>query len=365
MKTEVSCFKTADNHVPFCCADVNEILDMIKKGKWKDKVERFRNTKDVEKRSKLKKTTLPGFTTSGTFQYRKSDNLTKHSGFISLDLDHLEDVERAKLKLKQDPYVYAMFTSVSGQGLAVIVRIEADPAKHYGAFKALEKHYLEKYGLKVDPQCKDICRLRYISWDAGLYLNRDAEVFKVEETVSILDNPAQLNLPQRCTVETIDRLDYVVKQVLEKRILLGDDSYDSWLRISFALVNGLGTQGRSYMHKISSVSSKYNKEICDKQFDACLKNSGSNGRRDVTISTIFSLAKEAGLEIVKPDKKRSQCENLLEIASTLPLFHDENKETYAFLNNEVVSLRSKKIKQYLSYKMYKTKGKTPNSDSLN
>ncbi|MDP6923560.1 MAG: BT4734/BF3469 family protein [Candidatus Scalindua sp.] len=362
MKTEVSCFKSADKANPFCTADINKILDMIKTGKWKDKVERFRNTKDVEKRSKIKKTILPGFTTSGTFHYRKSDNLIRHSGFISLDLDHLEDVERVKLKLKQDPYVYAMFTSVSDQGLAVIVRIEADPAKHYSAFKALEKHHLEKYGLKVDSQCKDICRLRYISWDADLYFNREAEVFK-----NYIESNGKRHENNQTCIEDVEKMichiEHVVSQVEKKRVVLGDDSYNEWLRVGFAIASELQEKGRKYFHRISSVSNKYDPVACDKQYDQCIREYRSEKR--ITIATFFNYAKKAGLEIAKPDKKTSQCVNLLEIASALPLFHDENKEAYAFLNNEVVSLRSRKIKQYLSYKMYKTKGMTPNSDSLN
>jgi hypothetical protein len=74
-------------------------------------------------------------------------------------------------------------------------------------------------------------------------------------------------------------------------------------------------------------------------------------------------------EVMKLDdenkKELTQAEKLLNIASEIPIFHDQNKEAYTFLNNEAVALRSKRIKQILSYKFYKQEGKAPNSDALN
>jgi len=69
----------------------------------------------------------------------------------------------------------------------------------------------------------------------------------------------------------------------------------------------------------------------------------------------------------KKEKKseENQSEKLLRLASTLQLFHDNNKEGFAFFNCECVSLRSKKIKQWLAKLLYETEGTAPNSDALN
>lgn len=61
----------------------------------------------------------------------------------------------------------------------------------------------------------------------------------------------------------------------------------------------------------------------------------------------------------------NQAQRLLEITSSLTLFHDQHKEGHVFLNNEVMPLRSKKIKQWLAHRFYQIEAKAPNSDSIN
>lgn len=65
------------------------------------------------------------------------------------------------------------------------------------------------------------------------------------------------------------------------------------------------------------------------------------------------------------DKKPTQVEILLTITSGLTLFHDQNKTTFTYIDNETIPLSASKLKDYLAYKFYKQEGKAPNSDSLN
>lgn len=83
------------------------------------------------------------------------------------------------------------------------------------------------------------------------------------------------------------QVEYVTKQIEEKDIVLGDDSYNSWLRIAFALTDGLGERGRSYFHRVSSNSDKYDKGDCDEQYDNCLKGSPPETR--IAINTFFFM----------------------------------------------------------------------------
>ena len=89
--------------------------------------------------------------------------------------------------------------------------------------------------------------------------------------------------------ELIAHVEYVTKQIEEKKIVLGDDSYNDWLRIGFALADGLGERGREYFHRVSYFSNKYDKGNCDKQYDNCLN--GSPPEEKITISTFFHLCK--------------------------------------------------------------------------
>ncbi len=112
----------------------------------------------------------------------------------------------------------------------------------------------------------------------------------------ILERAEQSN--SKVDTELVTQVENVVKQIEEKDIILGDDSYNDWLRIGFALADGLEEEGRKYFHKVSSVSGKYNKDDCDKQYDYCLN--GNEPEEKITISTFFYYAKEAGLETTIP-----------------------------------------------------------------
>lgn len=69
----------------------------------------------------------------------------------------------------------ASFVSVSGEGLAVAARIE--PGKHLESFHGLVEHFRREYELEADLPCKDVSRLRFVSYDPGATYNADAQVF--------------------------------------------------------------------------------------------------------------------------------------------------------------------------------------------
>jgi hypothetical protein len=65
---------------------------------------------------------MPCVTISGQFADRKDNGMGEHSGFIGVDIDDV-DPEHVKDILAGNPYVFAMFTSISGKGVCVIFRI--------------------------------------------------------------------------------------------------------------------------------------------------------------------------------------------------------------------------------------------------
>ena len=183
-KIKVSGFKNAKNVNPVGDFFIDDILAGIKDGKFRGKVEWLRSIKDKNAYAEAK-TNLPSVTFSGIFSQRNKKSLIKHSGLVCLDIDNLEDVEAAKATIKKDSFVYAMFVSVSGKGLAIIVRIEPDQEKHFSAFQKLKDYFLMMYGIEVDNSCSDISRLRFLSYDPDMHLNTKAKVFKVSASSSI------------------------------------------------------------------------------------------------------------------------------------------------------------------------------------
>jgi len=137
-KIKVSGFKNCRTTTPVGEYFIDDILTGVKEGKWREKVELLRSLKDKNALTEAK-TNLPCITTSGTFSQRNNKNLLKHSGLLCADLDNLDDVEKVKALIEKEPFVYAIFTSVSGNGLAVIVRIEPEMEKHLSTFEILKE----------------------------------------------------------------------------------------------------------------------------------------------------------------------------------------------------------------------------------
>lgn len=107
-------------------------------------------------------------------------------------------------------------------------------------------------------------------------------------------------LDSKTNTELMARVDCVIKQIEEKKIIFRNDRYQCWRDIAFSLADGLGEDGRKFFHRISAVSKeKYNKNDCDKQYDVCLN--GNKPDDKITIATFFHYAKEAGLKINKTE----------------------------------------------------------------
>lgn len=273
--------------------ELNSFLNAVKFGQWKEITENINAEKDKKTRGELKKKGVPYVTPSGTFERRKADALIKHSGFICLDIDDLgENLEAAAKKLEADPFTYAVFRSISGQGLAVFVPI--NPKRHLDAFLGLESYYGSTYGLHIDRSCKDVSRARFVSYDPNLFLNEEAKKF---ENYLVKEKPKKLP-----TVITGDNdVKYIIDQITSNGIDLTRSEYKRYLEIGFSLASEFGETGREYYHAITQYSEKYSYKGADRQYNHCLKSQGSG----VTYGTFLHYAKEAGVSLVSPETKHA------------------------------------------------------------
>jgi predicted P-loop ATPase len=271
----------------------NTFLEYIKTGKWEDQVHKVRIIKDYAERKKEKEK-MPYVTISGFFaQERKASLITAHTGYLAMDIDNIPgELDGTKTMLSADSYVNAIFTSVSGTGLCVIFKIDKD--KHKEAFESISDYLLKTYQIIVDPSCKDVSRPRYVSYDPDLYHNEQSILWK-----KYLPKQKPKKIISTIFVQT--EFDEVINQMVKNGVSCVDD-YREWVSIGFGLADHFGERGRDYFHALSSISNKYEKSICDKQFTHCLKANGSNGK--ITIATIYYYAKQAGINIFTEKTKR-------------------------------------------------------------
>lgn len=164
-----------------------EVLHNIQTGKYINVITYLRKSlaeNKMEAYERAKKS-LPAFTSSATFKGgRKPEYITAYNPILVLDIDKLskEQLHNALALAKENPYTFSCFTSPSGNGLKILVKVNSSQEKHKEAFLILQKHYEELRQLPIDKSGKDVTRLCFISYDTDLYLNENAEIYPVIST---------------------------------------------------------------------------------------------------------------------------------------------------------------------------------------
>jgi predicted P-loop ATPase len=282
--SQINMFKDAWTKQPMDTITIDAFIDGIREGRWKHQVETVRQCIDKEQRDEAKKS-VPSVTCSGTFTQRNQESMIKHSGYICIDVDVRVD----RSTLCRDQYTYALFDSVSGNGVAILVKIS--PEKHRESFEYLQRYYFDQYGLVIDPKPRNIASLRFVSYDPHLYINPESKL-------------SRHNIPKPKPTKTLplvytqDEIGTLVRSAQDKGVNIAE-SYEDYLNLSFSLAEELGESGRTYFHALCSMSAKYRHEQADRQYDIALKRESSG--RKVTIGTFYHMLKQAGINLPKSD----------------------------------------------------------------
>ena len=252
-------------------------------------IKRLRETTNEDERRAIK-STLPAATLSGVFApTRAVANLKEHSGYICADIDHVPDCAELMNKLTDMENVAYCSRSVSGTGVFAVIPI-ADPTRHRQHFEALRRLFADM-GVTLDAQCKDITRLRVVSFDPDARLRLDAVPF-----VGLWDEPRQAdsyeyNDRHYDNDRTLEHVAECCRQIVHRHVDV-TNGYENWRNAALSLAS-LGETGRDFFHAVSSQHPKYNRADSDRKFSQCL-NVSSMG-----IGTFFQMCADAGVTFKK------------------------------------------------------------------
>lgn len=270
--------------------DLIDYLEKTRDGEWQDIVIKCRTIRNKEERDAFKRT-MPTATLSGQFSYRSDDKLIQHSGYISMDLDDVENLVQVKRTLEKDRYVYACFMSTSGTGLRVIFRI--DTHKHRESFIGIRQYLYNMYEItSVDANGINVSKPYVVSFDPYTYINPDdTQIFKKY----IKETPIK---PLADFVHNDGDFKEIIEQIKGRSLDICAD-YNDWIRCGFAIADKFGADGLEYFRAISQSEQKRIK--VEQQYRYCLKAKGS---QKVNIATIYYLAKAHGVKIVSEQTKK-------------------------------------------------------------
>jgi len=266
---------------------VDDFLENVKNGFWQDQILPIRAA--VEKNFSKKqidklKTSIPATTVSGTFKVRNSspENLEKHSGLLAIDIDHITNINAVKEQLMQDSLFYALFISCSGRGLCGLVRI--NPKAHLESFNFMSEHMFLKYNLNIDEKCKDVSRLRFVSYDPDIYINPDSQIAPIKPT------PKKEKQSPKKYLYTDEDFQRILEDIKTAELDL-TSNYQDWIYCGFSLVDKFGEEGREPFHTISMFHPEYDPDKVDSKFDHLLKSKTG----DHTIDWFYHIVEKNGL----------------------------------------------------------------------
>ncbi|MEZ5275516.1 MAG: phage/plasmid primase, P4 family [Opitutaceae bacterium] len=236
---QVSLFDSAFDSEPSDSPRLGTLLDMIQDGEWADEVNRVRQVlaRGNRKAYDDAKRQLPAFCMSALVSTRDkavpvADRIQQHSGILQADFDRkdngqLQDLVEIAQLLQDDSHVVFGFISPSGEGIKCGVRI--DGSRHLESFQAAEAYFLKNYALQIDRSTKDPVRLCFVSHDANLWRNPEAEILPIPNK-SKVRNVETWHPPLENTAEDIrEMLGFIPNR----------PDYDTWLRIASAVWSAL------------------------------------------------------------------------------------------------------------------------------
>lgn len=150
-----------------------EVYSMVKGSEFASCTSTLRNIPDPKEARKYKAQNFDYVTFSGTFSKRNDANLQRHSGLLTIDFDHIQDIPTLKTALLNDHYFETelLFVSPSGDGLKWVIPIELTQVKHQDYFKAVANYIQHTYKLEVDQSGKDISRACFLPHDPDIFIN--------------------------------------------------------------------------------------------------------------------------------------------------------------------------------------------------
>jgi hypothetical protein len=272
-----------------------------------DLINRIRSASTKEEKSTLKKQ-MPAATISGTFTKRNAQGLIQYNGLICLDFDGQDnDMSTDEMKSIVCAWPQTLYAglSVGGKGIFVIIPTNLDDHTWHGEMCDVLGQTIQKCGLVYDKACKDITRLRFLSYDENPFVNASCHVFDAKRMRQLLQakKEEQMSRPPRplytrnytvgTTLDTVGRVEQYVEEIERARIDLTAD-YEDWLALGFALATELGSNGEPYFIRISRCSPKFKSDD-----DAAKKyeNLVRTNAQKYTIKTFFHMCHKNGIKI--------------------------------------------------------------------
>lgn len=154
------------------------------------------------------------------------------------------------------------------------------------------------------------------AFDPIYWANKADEVSKSITPRSSVNSFSKSTAAYNCDeTDRLAEIQDVTRQLVDRGIDI-TAGYNNWLKLGFALADGLGEDGRDIYHQLSQLNDEYDTAECDKQYTHCLRGRGQG--QGITVNTFFQMAKEAGIDIAQVAREQMRTHQVCAISANVP-----------------------------------------------
>ena len=231
------------------------------------------NRTDPKAAKAMKTANLPCCTISGLFEgERKASKVTSINPIICIDIDKIPEgmtLDELKKKVFDLPYVFYVSLSARGEGIFALIYYNKEK-DFLNTFRALEQDFKD-LDIEIDKACKDICRLRYVSWDENPLEKEEVEMYDGVYLEAFVNPQFQTHEDKHNQPINIDDwFTYKTIKYLISHCGYRADEYQDWLLDGFRLAT-FGEYGHPLFIYLSSVSKGYNPNVAERKWNECVR----------------------------------------------------------------------------------------------
>ena len=292
-------FATSSKH-----RSLDEIIQDIKTGVYKNLVDEIRDSENKEQADKLKKQ-LPTFFVDvvlyGSAKSVFNSNSVSSTGIIQFDLDEY-DLDKSKETIKRinkhPSTLYSFLSPKGGIKFGVMTDFYCNDKdtighKHKLAFTIVKDEVADLLeGYEVDEATSSVSQTCLLSYDDKAYLNKSAEKLKVNNRVDKNYKKEQEEIKKRQKLhskynkntdddEVLEALEYIPRNL----------RYDDRAGINFSVIDHFGNGAKAILlgHWI-----KQDRKKLEGQIDSQIKSHARRVGNRITIGTLINEAKKHG-----------------------------------------------------------------------
>jgi hypothetical protein len=292
-------FATSSNH-----RSLDEIIQDIKTGVYKELVDEIRDSENKEQAVKLKKqlpTFFVGVVLDGSSKSVSTSKSVSSTGIIQFDLDDY-DLEKSKSTLqrinKHPSTLYSFLSPNGGIKFGVMTDFVCNDKdtighKHKLAYTIVKDAVADLLkGYEVDEATSSVSQTCLFSYDDNAFLNKSAEKLKVNSQVDKEYKQAQAEAKARLKIQSKYNKTTDDDEVLEALNHIPKDlRYDNRLDINFSVIDHFGNRAKALL---LGHWNKKDKKKLEGQIDSQIKSHARSIGNKITIGTLINEAKKYG-----------------------------------------------------------------------